>query len=523
MDDLFLNENADNIESQMKYVRHMNLNTVRLEGFWGSSQKLYDMADQYGILLMAGWSCQWEWENYLGKQTDEDYGGILTSQDFDLIIKYMNDQVLWLRNHPSVLVWVVGSDMLPKPELEKRYVELFKSIDPTRPYLSCCKSRMSEISGESGVKMNGPYDYVTPNYWYEDNDYGGAFGFNTETGPGPQIPPMESLKKMIPDNSLWPINDYWNYHCARGEFDNIDIYKKAFDKRYGEVKNAEDFSFKAQAANYETMRAMFESFGAAKPVTTGIIQWMLNAAWPKIVWQLYDYYLVPNGAFYGAKKGSEKVLLSYNYADQGVYFVNNGLDDVRNASAEIRVFDMQSKEIFKKVLSVSIAPNESKKIMDLPVKEILAASSSTSVYFIDLSINMSGNDNHNFYWLSSTKDILNYEESDWYYTPITQYADFSSLSSLPNVPMKINSDYRKDGTDGILTVTLANPTDSIAFFIELSALDSKTDECIVPVFWDDNYISILPGETRVVSAHFSLDKMKGEKPLLKYKGWNVKN
>ena len=103
----------------------MNLNTIRLEGFWGSSQKLYDLCDQHGILLMAGWSCHWEWDEYVGKPCDQ-FGGIITPEEMDLIARSWRDQVVWLRNHPSIFVWLVGSDKLPRPQLEKKYIQIFE-------------------------------------------------------------------------------------------------------------------------------------------------------------------------------------------------------------------------------------------------------------------------------------------------------------------------------------------------------------------------------------------------------------
>ncbi|MCK5347003.1 MAG: glycoside hydrolase family 2, partial [Candidatus Heimdallarchaeota archaeon] len=169
VDNLLLADNDEKIKAQVKYVKHLNLNTIRLEGFWGSSQKLYDLADEYGILIMPGWSCQWEWEGYLGKETD-DFGGIKTEEDMELITLSLHDQIIWLRNHPSIFVWVLGSDMLPRPALEQRYNKMLVSTDQTRPVLASCGLFDSEISGPTAVKMNGPYDYVTPNYWYLDKE-----------------------------------------------------------------------------------------------------------------------------------------------------------------------------------------------------------------------------------------------------------------------------------------------------------------------------------------------------------------
>ena len=131
-DELLLDEDADKLKAQIQYTRAMNLNTIRLEGIWGSSQRLYDLADENGLLIMAGWSCQWEWKDYLGKKCDK-FGGFITPAEMQLATNYLHDQVLWLRNHPAIFVWVLGSDMLPRPALEKNYDSLLAIIDPTRP------------------------------------------------------------------------------------------------------------------------------------------------------------------------------------------------------------------------------------------------------------------------------------------------------------------------------------------------------------------------------------------------------
>ncbi|MDP2876807.1 MAG: hypothetical protein Q8O00_11525, partial [Holophaga sp.] len=383
----------------------MNLNTVRLEGVWGSSQRLFDIADREGILLMVGWSCQWEWPEYLGKPIVENdvFGGPKDPKDVELVTTYLRDQVRWLRNHPSIFVWVWGSDKLPWPEVEKQYTADLASLDPTRPNLMACKSFTSPLSGPSAVKMAGPYDFVTPNYWWVDTKNGGAFGFNTETGPGPQVPPLSSLKRMLPADKLWPINDEWNFHCGRFQFGNLDIYLKAFNARYGESKTVEDFTFRTQAANYEAMRAMFDAFGANRPKTTGLIQWMLNGSWPKFYWQLYDTFLMPNGAFYGARKGSQPLNLVYDYAAGSVYLINDRLQDEKNVTVRARVFGADSSVLSEEKITVPCLPNHSRKVLDLKMP-----SSGSPIHFLDLRLTDSGGKelSNNFYWLSSKPDVL---------------------------------------------------------------------------------------------------------------------
>lgn len=517
VDDLFLADNPRTLEAKIKYTKHMNLNTIRLEGFWGSSHELYDLCDKYGILLMAGWSCQWEWTDYLGKDCD-DFGGIKTPEDMELIALSLRDQVILFRNHPSIFVWAVGSDKLPRPELETKYVKVLNEHDKSRPYLASTKDLKSDVSGPTGVKMRGPYDYVPPIYWFEDKTRGGAYGFNTETGPGPQPPPLESLKKMLPEDHLWPVDDYWEYHCARNEFNNLNRYKEALDFRYGEPNDIHDFDRKAQVMNYEAMRAMFEAFAAHKHITTGVIQWMLNAAWPKLYWQLYDYYLMPNGAFYGAKKASQPVHILYHYADNGIYVVNDKIEPVKELAAEIRVFDFLSNEIYKDVTEVSIEANTSIRINQLPeIKEL------SDVYFLGLSLMDSNRSpvSNNFYWLSEKKDVMNYPDSKWFVTPIKEFADFTELNDLPDVKINSRHSFEQIGSESKVKVTLENPTNTIAFFVYLSVVGKQSGNPVLPIYWDDNYISILPGETIEISASYATEDLQGEEPTLKVRGWNI--
>jgi len=519
VDNLLLADDEAKIEAQMKYVKHLNLNTIRLEGFWGSGHKLYDLADEYGILIMPGWSCQWEWEGYLGKKVDQ-FGGIITEEDMELITQSLEDQVKWLRNHPSIFVWVLASDMLPRPALERKYNNMLAKVDPTRSSLATCGWYDSEVSGSSAVKMNGPYDYVTPNYWYLDKQKGGAYGFNTETGPGPQPPPLESLKKMIPDDKLWPINDYWDYHCGRNEFNTLNWYLKGYENRYWKAQNVEEFLQLAQVVNYEAMRAMFESFGVNKPEATGVVQWMLNSAWPEMFWQLYDFYLMPNDAFYGAKVGSQPVNIAYNYGDKNIYVVNDTYKTLESLTARVIVLDIDSKVVYDQKILTEIDKYESKKILNLPKFENLS-----TTYFLSLRISGEQDDpvSENFYWLSTEEDVVDFSDETWYSTRNKSYANFSAIKMMPKAEIKVEYQYSNSGDEQIITTKLENMSDKIAFFIEMNVYNKVTNETILPVFWDDNYISLLPGEIKNIRARYSIKDLNGGQAAFRFSGLNTLN
>ncbi len=534
-DDLLLQDTDETLQTQIEYVKHMNLNCIRLEGFWGKDQKLYDLCDEYGILIMVGWSCEWEHEQYLGKPIDMRYGGVIEPDEIDLVGKYFEDQLLWLRHHPSIFVWTIGSDMVPHPDLERKYIETFDKYDSTRPYLNSTGGMgseqgiitstevISEISGSSLVKMLGPYAYTPPVYWFTNENLGGAYGFNTETCPGANVQPLESIKKMIPEENLWPINDVWDFHCGKNDFATIDRFKEAIEKRYGAAKDVEEFTMKAQVLNYELMRPMFEAFQMNKSNATGIIQWMLNSAWPEMYWQLYGHDLMPNGAFYGAKTACEPIHLLYNYGDNSIRLVNDTFNSINNNKAVIKVYNINSEIIFSETLSINVESESSNKLLDLP--EIAELS---DTYFLDLKLyDENGSEiDRNFYWLSKKKDVLDYDHQfeDWaYYTPSKEYADFTLLNTLPKVKLDVDYHIEKIDEKQKIVVTLNNVNDSIALFIELQLIDKNSGEVILPVLWEDNYISLLPKEKRNINAIFSENKNKLENLDLRVKGWNLSN
>ncbi len=519
VDRLFLDDDYEGILNQMEYVKSMGLNTVRLEGFWGNSSSLYDIADSMGVMIMAGWSCQWEWEDYLGKYCDVNYGGILSEQDIDMMGAAWKDQLVWLRNHPSVIVWLGGSDCKAKPELERKYFDTFTRYDSTRVYLASAKE-WSSLAGPTGVKMRGPYAYEPPVYWFSDTLYGGAFGFNTETGPGAQVPPLESIKRMISPGHLWPVDSVWNFHCGQHEFHTLDRYMNALQKRYGTPASVEDFAKKAQLLNYELMRPMFEAFSANRYKATGVIQWMLNSAWPEMYWQLYDYYLMPNGAFYGAKKASQPYHVVYNYADRRLYAVNDRLDPLNNCTLIVRAYDIHSRKKYEKRLKIDLKANSSEELFRLPDFRW-----NKSVCFLDLRLTDSAGTllDNNFYWLSYKKDVLDYEAEvlPWnFYTPSKQYADFTALNRMPHAETEYSLKTGDRNGKKVFAVTLHNKSNVIAFFVHTALVDSKTGKTVLPVLWSDNYVSLLPHETRTTEALINKKYLKGKQVKLVIESYN---
>ena len=519
VDNMMLDNTHSYDQAQLDYVKNMNLNTIRLEGFWGKDDHIYSTCDSMGILVLVGWSCHWEWENYLGTYCDEKYGGILNDNDIEMMSIAWQDQIIWLRNHPAIIGWFGGSDCIPAEKLQDNYFEIFKKYDSTRIYFSSAKEWESEEI-VSGVKMRGPYAYEPPVYWFADTLYGGAFGFNTETGPGAQVPPIESIRKMIPNNDLWPINKVWDFHCGRNEFNTLERYTLALNNRYGAAKSVEEYAIKAQLLNYELMRPMFEAFSVNRYDATGVVQWMLNSAWPEMYWQLYDSYLMPNGAFYATKKAGEPLHALYNYNDKCIYLVNDRLQNEENITITVSVYDINSKKLFSKEVLKDIAANSSMNILQIPEIKNLS-----KTYFLDIRITKAKKEvANNFYWLSTKADVLDYEfefESWYYHTPSKQFADFTLLNTMPKAELKSSLAENKLSNYTEYTISLENTTNNIAFFIELQLIDKENGELILPTIMSDNYVSLIANEKRDITVRVD-NKYIGTKQVdLRVKGYNL--
>lgn len=487
-DDIYLRDTPETNWLQLEYVRDMNMNTVRLEGFWGKTQNLYDICDELGLMILVGWSCHWEWEDYFGSPCDELYGGILSKDDIQLIAQSFEDQVMWLRYHPSIIGWFVGSDMLPKPELEKCYQQ-FLCKEDDRDYLISAKEQKSEISGPSGTKMEGPYEYVGPTYWYMPKAPGGAYGFNTETGIGAQLPVKESLEKMLGPN-LFPIDNRWNILCtvSSSDMNSLKQLNEVIRHRFGEAKDIDEYLRRADLLNYESTKAMFESFRVRWPHTTGVIQWMLNGARPGIYWQLYDYYKQPNAAYYGVKKANIPVQLIYDYYQKAVFAVNETMNAVSlNASMKLLIGGESAEE----TKQIEIAPGTVVKVFDIKTNHDAAA-----FLFLKLSDHKRSLVATNEYFIPSGYDTYDWDKTTWINTPITQYISYAMLDDLctSNCELKV-----QPSADGDYEVTVSNPTDKVALMIRLTAKNSK-GQLICPIFWSDNYLTLAPGETRIVTC-----------------------
>lgn len=502
--DMLLRSSPERQLAELRYVLDMHLNTVRMEGKL-EDDRFFDLADSLGVLVMAGWCCCDHWEHW-NRWTDEDRRIAERSQ---------RDQIARLRAHPSVFVWLNGSDNPPPPDIERMYINVLAELRWPNPSLSSATARSTPLSGATGVKMTGPYDWVPPSYWMVDTAHGGAFGFITETSPGPAVPPVETLRRMLPADHLWPPDSVWSYHAGGGQFKTLNIFTAALTARHGAPRDLDDFARTSQLMAYEGERAMFEAYTRNKYRSGGVIQWMLNNAWPSLIWHLYDYYLRPAGGYFGAKKACEPLHVLYSYDDRSVVVANGGAA-LGGVTLRVRVLDRTSATRFSRDTTLDVPADSSTRVLTIPEQP------DAPTYFLDLRLVAPDGRalSTNLYWLSSRPDELDFARSTWYVTPTPAYADFTALDSLPRAAVTSGVRFTRDGPEEIAHVTLTNPGSTLAFFLRLQVVKGPGGEEILPVLWEDNYLSLLPGETREVSARYRPDGAAGPRTLV-VSGWNV--
>ncbi|AHI02017.1 glycoside hydrolase family 2 protein [Kutzneria albida] len=516
--DLFLRYDPQRLTDQLSHAKDLGLNTIRLEGK-GENDELFQFADRAGLMVLSGWECCTHWQN-----NDADKW---SPQDHTVARASAETEGMRLRNHPSMLGFYIGSDQSPPPVIEKEYLDGLAKSDWQLPVMPSISSYGGELTGPSGHKGLGPYWWVPPNYWYGDQK-GGAFGFEGENGPGPAIPDLESLKKMLSPaelDSLWQNPDAVQFHLSSSEhFDRLGPYLDALGARYGKPTGLEDFVLKSQLANYEANRAQFEAYGrnqskAVNP-SGGVIYWMLNNAWPTLYWHLFDYEMAPSGSYFGAKTALKQLHVQYSYDDRSIALVNKGLDEAPNLTVQATVFALDGTVLSDQNLTdLRARADGTTKIGAVPTPEGLS-----TTYFVRLLLHdADGNPvDRNVYWLSTKPDTYDTADSKrWWDSPQTGYADLTGLQQLG--PAQVGATAASTVQDGTVhtTTTLTNSGGTVAFFLRATVTRGEGGPEIAPSTWSDDYVTLWPGESITLTADYRQAQLGATTPTVRLTGVNL--
>jgi exo-1,4-beta-D-glucosaminidase len=510
--EMLMRSSAERLRAEFGYVRDMHLNAIRLEGKL-EGDEFFDLADEMGILILAGFCCCDQFEHWSTWRPD----------DYTIASDSLRTQILRLRHHPSLALWMTGSDNAPPPNVEQIYRKILAETGWPNPIVSSASSKPTTVSGASGVKMTGPYDYVPPSYWLLDKDhFGGAYGFNTETSPGAAVMAPGSLRKFLPKEHLWPADKVWDLHAGAGDLNgNLKHFNKSMDAMYGPPAGLDDYTAKAQAMAYDGERAMFEAYGRNKYGATGVIQWMLNNGWPSNMWHLYDYYLQPAGGYFGTKKACEPLHIQFSYDDRSVVVVNTVNRAFTGLTAEASMYDFDLHRLFNRQTRLDSAADSVRRLFVIPADRVPAG-----VHFVALRLTDRGGRvvSTNFYWLPKTLSTFDWavehQKDHPYYTAVTSYEDLLQLNQLRKVRVDATALLSRAHDGDEVRVRIKNPSSELAFQIRLALVDAESGEEILPVLWEDNYVSLLPGESRTVIARHAAPA-QARALRLEINGWNI--
>jgi len=475
MDEALKRIPVSRLDAQVRMHQLANYTMIRNWVGQSTSEDFYRACDKYGILL---------WDEFF----QPNPGDGPNPDDVNLYLANVREKILRFRSHPSIAVWCARNEGFPPPAIDAGIQKLMAALERDRLY------QPSSTSGR-GVNSGGPYRWRTPRDFYS---FGEAF--KTEIG-SVSIPTLESIRSMMPARDWNVINDDWAEHDLAAGAQGGDSYPRVLAARFGPIRSLADFARKGQLANYEAFRAMYEGRNAKlfHPVT-GVITWMSNPAQPSFVWQLYSWDLEPNAALFAVKKACEPVHIQMNQTDWHVMVINNTPRALTQVTATASVYDMDGSLRYTHADTLLAAPSAA-----TDAGAVAFPAGLSPVHFVRLAL----------------RDARGKLLSDNFYWRETQQDDFRALDALPRVTLTGTVTRHDVHGKCLLDVRLHNPAKSVALMTHLQLRRRHSGARVLPVFYSDNYVSLLPGESRKLTIESSVGDLGGEQPLVLVDGWNV--
>jgi exo-1,4-beta-D-glucosaminidase len=328
--------------------------------------------------------------------------------------------------------------------------------------------------------------------------------FMIESGSA-SLPPVSSLAKFIHDlgrrsGAPFPLTETWAHHGANHYYREYD---EAVRRIHGEPATVAEYCWKGHLVTADQHRAMFEATAHRMwDVTSGFTQWKINACWPSVQWQIHDWYLKPTPSYYSIKRACEPLHVQLDLLDREVVVVNRRLSPASGLKARAAVYDLSARLAWEKAERIDAPANGFRRGFVVPIPDGVGP-----VHFVKLELRDAAGAlaSENFYWLSTAKPD-----------------DLRPLAELPLVDLEVTRHFERTSSGGTLRTRVRNPGPSVAFFVQLAATLGPEGQEILPVLWDDNYFSLLPGETREVGAAFDAEDLRADEPTLEVGGWNVR-
>ncbi|MRI00045.1 glycosyl hydrolase [Kriegella sp. EG-1] len=500
MSDAMLRLSEKRYDAEIRFHSEMNLNLIRI---WGGSlterPEFYEACNKYGLLVIQDFWISGDGNGrWLDPKKKEDQWTRRQYPDnHQLFIKSAEDVVKMIRNHPSLAMWCGGNEITPPEDIMHALKEeILPKLDGTRWFIDYSNSDEMSYNFKGG-NGDGPYNIQDIRVFWEER----TWPFNSEVGSvgtGDAV----SLRRFLPEeNQVVPqkiVNNKkvtdkaWQYHKYIGYNKSMDVY--------GAPTDMEDFANKAQLVNYNQYRGLMEGFSSHMwDWYTGTIIWKTQNPWTSLRGQMYDYYLDPNACLYGTQKGSEPFHGMYNSIKGDVYIVNNTFEPKHDVMLKVSSFDMEGNQKILEQVFCSIEETSVRLIGNLQ-KKINAVANDKGAF---LSVQLLNKEqkilSDNFYWIPDSTGV------------------YSGLKTLKKVKLDAEAKKLNDTT---VTLTIKNnENNTIAFFNRVSLIDNETSERVMPTFYSDNYVSLVPGESKEITLEY--EHLSQISPVIEISGWNT--
>lgn len=502
--DILLDNSRRNIYDQSRLLAHAGVNIIGSEDMPAPSEDWLDSWDKYG--LMAWHVFHQCYRMFPGRATAGN------PDDHSLAAAHVRDEIKRYRNHPSIIAWTAVNEVMVAEDLYNATKQAVKTLDPSRHFIptTSVSWNVEELTPWIAADMpigttdDGAPDYgwMPSDYYFDKIDEVYTQMFKNELGM-PAPPVYENLRKFIPTvdkpmdlgDRLWPLDSVWAEH---GAWDANNFVYRNFDNAvrtlYSDPVSARDYALKTQILAADGYRAMWEAANSRlNDITTGVMLWKLNSCWPDVAWQIYDWYLTPNAAYYYTKHALEPLHVQLNANTEKISVINATPHAVDQLVVNARITDFFMNEPWSYSDTISIAPETYKELVTVPKGGKLAA-----VYLVTLTLSdINGNElSRNTYWRYS------------------QHPNFYWLINMPKGKITHTESVRREGDEWVVTADISCDKSGFAIFKHLTLSDSVNGPSVDPVFWSDNFLILLPGETKTVTARVAADLLNAP-PILR--------
>jgi len=504
--DMLLNLDENLYDALIRHAKEANLNMLRSEGFSiRELEPFYSRCDKYGVMV-----------------TQQIFGRNLP--DEPLAIACIEDMMLRIRNHPSLVHFLGHDETFPTDTLNAAYEDILKKHRIKRTYQPHSGTFTIKTRAKTGGTRTGTrelWTYAGPSHYYfvEERPFDSAWGFAQSGGIGGILAARDSLRQMMSEDQLWPVagNETWSFHTVMQGLDYFDCIFKVMKQKYGAAEDFNDFCNKLYAMNYNSARGMFEAYARFKYESLGITTWKYNVAWPAaLTWQYVDWYKRATAAYYGAKKACEPIHALYAYNDNSLYVTNSFYQPVDDMTLTYAAYDLDGSKVLEDQASVSVGADGVVKAASVAMPEGIS-----DPWFLKLHLKDSNGAllSENIYWLSHTPDIPGRtKDRGVFVVDPKSMANFTALASLPEVAIDATIDAGNGQEEKTYAVTLKNPSAHIAFMAETSLINPDTGLSIAPAYWSDNFVTLFPGDSRDLTVEIPAQE---KTPQLRVQGFNV--